>query len=260
MSVDIRNAQVKNLKVGPTIITEGLVSWWNAASVHSYPRTGSIWYDLIKQNHNDGSMVNMSADNFTDDGGGALTFDGTDEYVSIPDDASLNPDSFTLFLWFKPEAISKSNNYLIGKRGKLVNSNAAGWAINISITSTTWSPDNMSLTDGTNSASMSGGLTVPITGWDAISFTYDSVSRLMVLRVLSANLVTVGAVPSGFGSISNSVPLEMLATSYYNRYSVPSTYDACSASIANVAIYNRVLTDGEIDELYTSTRSRFDAE
>ena len=44
MSVDIRNAQVNKLNVGPTIITEGLMASWNAASVHSYPRTGSVWY------------------------------------------------------------------------------------------------------------------------------------------------------------------------------------------------------------------------
>ena len=56
MSVNIKNAHVKNLHIGPRIITNGLVSWWNAASVRSYPRTGSIWYDLIKKNKNDGNI------------------------------------------------------------------------------------------------------------------------------------------------------------------------------------------------------------
>ena len=45
----------------------------------------------------------MSAANFTDDGGGALTFDGTDEYVAIPHDSSIDfgSGSFTVFLWVK---------------------------------------------------------------------------------------------------------------------------------------------------------------
>ena len=53
----------------------------------------------------------MSADNFINDGGGALTFDGSDEYVSIPDDSSLNfgTGSFTVFLWFNPADMINSS-------------------------------------------------------------------------------------------------------------------------------------------------------
>ena len=44
----------------PNDYNRGLMASWNAASVHSYPHTGSVWYDLVK-NQNNGSLVNMSA-------------------------------------------------------------------------------------------------------------------------------------------------------------------------------------------------------
>ena len=70
MTVKIKNAQVNNLHIGPRIISDGLISYWNATSPYSYPRTGSVWYDLVR--NNDGSMVNMNSTNFSEDGGGAL--------------------------------------------------------------------------------------------------------------------------------------------------------------------------------------------
>ena len=93
MAVTINNAEIRNLQVGPTIITDGLVSFWTAASRLSYPRTGSIWYDMIIANRNNGSLINMSGTNFTEDAQGALVFDGTDEYMSVPSDSSLNFDN-----------------------------------------------------------------------------------------------------------------------------------------------------------------------
>ena len=83
MTVTIKNAQIKNAQIGPTVATRGLVSCWNVVSTHSYPRTGSKLYDLIK-NKNNGDMINMNSGNFSDEAGGSLVLDGTNEYVNIP--------------------------------------------------------------------------------------------------------------------------------------------------------------------------------
>ena len=261
MSVDIRNAQVKNLNVGPTIVTEGLLAGWNAASVHSYPRTGSVWYDLGR-NQNNGSLINMSADNFTDDGGGALTFDGTDEYVSIPHDPSIDfgTGSFTVFLWFKPDPTLISSNYVIGKRGTTAGGgNYSGWSINIGVSLSTWSPSNVIIDDGSTTVSSVGTFSIPI-GWVSIAFTYNSVSRLFTFSTVSDSAQgLVGYTPVGFGSIANTVPLEMMGTKYYNHvYDYNNFYEGCQGRVANVVIYDRVLTNDELYENYASTRSRFE--
>ena len=41
--------------------------------------------------------------------GNALTFDGVDDYVEVPDNSSLNSNSFTVEFWFKPEVLQIQN-------------------------------------------------------------------------------------------------------------------------------------------------------
>ena len=264
MSVDIRNAQVKNLQVGPTIITEGLIAWWNAASVHSYPRTGSVWYDLI-QNQNNGSLVNMSAANFTDDGGGALTFDGTDEYVSIPHDSSIDfgSGSFTVFLWVKFDPIMSGAGYLIGKRGVTGSGNYAGWSLLVKeLYGNSWQLNGITMDNGSSTKRIaeyvSGFPRLDV--WTPMSLTYDSVSGTVIFNVPNTiHSVSSGFITPPFGSIANTIPLEMLGTTYLSHVdSSPTVYSPIAASVANVVLYNRALTEEEIFEIYVSTRSRFE--
>ena len=264
MSVDIRNAQVKNLKVGPTIITEGLMSWWNAASVHSYPRTGSVWYDLV-QNRNNGSLVNMSADNFTDDGGGALVFDGTDEYVSIPHDSSIDfgSGSFTVSLWVKFDTTMTGEGYLIGKRGITTSGNYAGWSLLVKVLyGTIWQLNGIVMANGSLPSTIPNYVTgfTPFDVWTPMSLIYDSESGEVKFSVTNTdNSVSSTAITPPFGSIANSVPLEMLGTTYLNSSDrSPTVYSPIAASVANVVLYNRALTEEEIFEIYVSTRSRFE--
>ena len=264
MSVDIRNAQVKNLKVGPTIITEGLMSWWNAASVHSYPRTGSVWYDLV-QNRNNGSLVNMSSDNFTDDGGGALVFDGTDEYVSIPHDSSIDfgSGSFTVSLWVKFDPTMTGEGYLIGKRGITTSGNYAGWSLLVKVLyGTIWQLNGIVMANGSLTSTIPNYVTgfTPFDVWTPMSLIYDSESGEVKFSVTNTdNSVTSTAITPPFGSIANSVPLEMLGTTYLNSSDrSPTVYSPIAASVANVVLYNRALTDDEIVANYSSTRGRFE--
>ena len=264
MSVDIRNAQVNKLNVGPTIITEGLMASWNAASVHSYPRTGSVWYDLVK-NQNNGSLVNMSADNFTDDGRGALTFDGTDEYMSIPHDPSIDfgSGSFTVFLWVKFDPIMSGAGYLIGKRGVTGSGNYAGWSLNVTATyGDSWQLNGIIMDNGSSTTRIAeyvGGFP-QIDVWTPMSLTYDSVSGTVIFNVPNTiHGVSSGAITPPFGSVANTIPLEMLGTKYFNHVdSSPIVYNPIAASVANVVLYNRALTEEEIFEIYVSTRSRFE--
>ena len=222
MSVDIRNAQVKNLKVGPTIITEGLMSWWNAASVHSYPRTGSVWYDLV-QNRNNGSLINMSADNFTDDGGGALAFDGTNEYVSIPHDPSIDfgSGSFTVFLWVKFDPIMSGAGYLIGKRGVTGSGNYAGWSLLVKeLYGNSWQLNGITMDNGSSTKRIAEYVSgfPQLDVWTPMSLTYDSDSGFVTFTIPDTDhSVSSSAITPPFGSIANSVPVEILGTSYLNN-------------------------------------------
>jgi len=83
----------------PQIVTDGLVFLTDAKFLASYPTTQSTWYDLSGQGSN-GSLINGP----TFDPNGWLTFDGIDDYISIPNAYSFttgNGTDYTFEIWFK---------------------------------------------------------------------------------------------------------------------------------------------------------------
>ena len=65
------------------VVTDGLISCWDAGNRKSYPGTGDTWYDVV--NGNNGTLENMSAAyGFYSEKGGIIRFDGGDDYVACP--------------------------------------------------------------------------------------------------------------------------------------------------------------------------------
>ena len=93
------------ISYNPRIVTDGLVFCVDAANRRSYPRAGTVWTDLATSKVN-GTLTNMT-DNFSTDGVGTLTFDGTDEHVNFGDNFSFldDPDAneFTITSWINGE-------------------------------------------------------------------------------------------------------------------------------------------------------------
>ena len=217
MTVIINNAQVRNLNIGPTIPTEGLISYWNAASPYSYPRTGSVWYDLVR--NNDGSMVNMTSGNFSEDIQGHFVLDGTDDYISVPTNESLDPASgaFTITAWVNPDvsAMSAGVPYLlINKRGAGPQGFYAGWEINVAkdVASNKWGFVETGLDDGTGVATRGNGSTIHDPSWTHVAATYtaDRTSFYVneFITYVNSNADLSLTVPTGINSLSNTIPLD----------------------------------------------------
>ena len=62
----------------PPIVTNGLVLHLDAANRMSYPGSGTTWFD-ISNNNRSGSLINGPT--FTNEVGGAFTFDGVNDYL-----------------------------------------------------------------------------------------------------------------------------------------------------------------------------------
>jgi hypothetical protein len=78
------------------IVQSGLVLNLDAGVSSSYPGSGTTWTDL-SGNGNNGTLVNGVG--YSGNNGGSLSFDGVDDYVSLP---SINTNSnFTLNFWTK---------------------------------------------------------------------------------------------------------------------------------------------------------------
>lgn len=90
-------------KTNPIVATN-LVLNLDAGNSSSYPGSGTTWFD-ISGNSNNGTLTNGST--FNSANGGSIVFDGTNDYVNIPNATSLNPvNNFTLSCWVNVTSLS----------------------------------------------------------------------------------------------------------------------------------------------------------
>jgi hypothetical protein len=82
------------------IVKDGLVLWLDANDKTSYSGTGTAWTNLTGNSNNNAVLVNGPT--FTGNNGGAVVFDGTNDYAYIPatNNLSFNSSSFTYSLTF----------------------------------------------------------------------------------------------------------------------------------------------------------------
>ena len=79
----------------PRIVTDGLVLCLDAGNVKSYPGSGTTWNDL-SGNGNNGTIDNSVT--YTPNNGGGLSFDGTDEIVLLPKIITTNDFTVCQFI------------------------------------------------------------------------------------------------------------------------------------------------------------------
>ena len=104
---------------GPHIATDGLVLYLDAANIKSYPGSGTTWSDL-SGNNNSGTLTNGPT--FSTGSLGSIVFDGTDDYLNIPDSTAMQVgDVFTINAWIFPTNLNARYGVFSTRRG-----NAAG--------------------------------------------------------------------------------------------------------------------------------------
>lgn len=84
----------------PRIVTDGLVLYYDVANPRSYPGFGTTIYDLSRNGYN-GTLNNGVSYNTTN--GGALVFDGTDDYVQFAPNF-YGPNIQTVCFWGRQSA------------------------------------------------------------------------------------------------------------------------------------------------------------
>ena len=91
----------------PPIVTNGLVLNLDAANSLSYTSGSTTWYDL-SGNNTSGSLVNGPT--FSSANGGGIIFDGSNDYVSTTQ--SLTSLSFSYEAFLMPTSASKDQMYI----------------------------------------------------------------------------------------------------------------------------------------------------
>jgi hypothetical protein len=221
------------LSRGPKIVTSGLVLALDAADKNSYSGTGTNWQDLSGMTNN-GTLTNGPT--FSGTNGGCIVFDGIDDYVNIPYNAStisFPTNNATICVWFKTSTVGDGYGALVTQRS----SSDSGFQ--------TYTFSNKFYADGGGTA---GVTSIASTTVGIINFgcaVYDRTNSLLKLYI---NGVFDNQV-SYTGEIQDTYPIR-LGNSAFGDGPYPG-------NIYTVSVYNRVLTATEILQNYNATKSRF---
>lgn len=92
----------------PSVVTDGMALYFDAASAMSYSGSGSSWNDLSGRG-NHGTLVNGPTFN-ANTNKGAFTFDGTNDYIdfSVPDVGTI----LTIEMWVRAKSFSSNGMFL----------------------------------------------------------------------------------------------------------------------------------------------------
>ena len=213
--------------VGPDIVQNGLVAVFDAGSTRSYPGTGTVWYNLI-------GTVNgtLSASSIGTTTAGTMTFDGVDDSIDIPL-ASLAGSNFTVIgVTQRTNAASgriisgKNNNWLLGQWSSYMRQYfPSGWVTGAGASPAANTTDDLQTHIWCGTGDISA---------DTYKFRDDNVEY-------TTNTTAGSQGPNGF---------------VLGKYASENSEYAIG-TITVLLVYNRVLTDAEINQNFNAQRTRF---
>jgi hypothetical protein len=215
-------------------LTDGLVGMWSfdGPSIDWSSNTAAD----VSSNSNDGTIINMSTSSAPQPGviGQALKFDGSDDYVEVPDSNSLSQDStISVSLWMKGKNVNSNEwNRLIEK---VDSSKNEGWGLQRHQTDSYY--DLRVDTSASSNQDTVVTDTVLDNQWHHLLFVLDNGEALMYQ---DGEKVDADSYSEGNGIANNSQLL--IANSVEDRF-FPGKID-------QVRIYDRALSEAEIKRLY----------
>jgi hypothetical protein len=209
--------------------TNGLVGYWKLDD-----GSGTSALDS-SANNNTGTLVNSptwAAGYYN----GALTFNGTTQYVSIPSSANYDSTTGTWAGWFKTAQTPASSFLIMGRHDASASENG--------ITVVLLSSGALFATIKTNNVTsvmdISGGSGLNDGKWHHWAFTFNGTSPAsLYLDGVQVNTVTPN---SSWSFNSQSVRLGIPMDSYWGDF---------SGSLDDIRIYNRVLSAAEVATLHS---------
>jgi hypothetical protein len=223
--------------MGPAkMVTDGLVLHLDAGNTKSYPGSGTVWTDL-SQTAITGSLTNGPT--FSSVNGGSLVFDGTNDYVILP---NITTNNFTLECWIRTTVTSLTGTDAYQGNGIIWSDIAFDnndFVLAILNNKPSWFTGN----PGT---SINGTTVINNGNWYHITATKDGINGIKSLFV-NGILEITGSTNS---NILNANPNIVIGGN-----TLDSRY--LNGSVSQVKIYNRALSANEVFQNYEATRERF---
>ena len=213
--------------VGPRIIRDELVAYYDATNPKSYSGFGNTVYDLSGNGRN-GTLTNGVA--YSSNNRGYFIFDGTNDYIdcsSIPSTFWVD-NSWSVAIWINFDRVDVGDQGLIGTNGSLclIERSATAYL-------GLWGNDSNSVT------------TLKTNTWYHVVFCYNNLNylqRIFINGVIDRSTTGAKSNLNGTGT---------------NIGRVPFAFGYFKGEIASAQFYNRNLSADEIRSLYLSTVQKY---
>jgi hypothetical protein len=232
------------------IVKDGLMLYLDAANTKSYPGSGTIWLDLSKNNNN-GNLINGPT--FSNNNYGRINFDGVNDGVNLGSSSSLQfSTKMSICVVVRQNSFSSTGlrlNTIVGRWGNNTNSFAHNYYLHYN------SAGRLSFSFKENATTnyLTSSLNfIPILGQIYyITLTYDTTQ--------SKKFYINGVLNNSY--FSDQITNQVMTTSVNTLVSVSSNLNE-SAFYSNnniylLKIYNRALTENEVQENFNSVKQRF---
>ena len=248
----------------PTIVTKDLVLWLDAGNNSSYINSSNYydcgygcqyyssdpgctncntqWKDM-SGNGADGTLVNGTAISYNGGGGGAMLFDGVNDYVTISSFANKPSSQITCEAWIYPTKPSVGTGTIRGGAVSCTNSMYLGIIDSVDGGSTFamhWANQT------SNSRLYNWNGSIPNNQWSYLAGTYDGSTMKAYLNgveIYSAS--QTGTIPDGTYVVGTYGGALTDGVHNFNGH------------IGIARIYNRGLTEAELLQNYNNGRTRF---
>lgn len=228
---------------GPNIVKDGLALYLDAGSPNSYfpLNAGTTWKDM-SGNGNNGTLINGPT--FNSSNGGSIVFDGVNDYVNLGTSINFSnyTNGFTIGFWVKVLNTTQTNRYLFSKRNSAGTDNQ--FSVVYGYVGNTFELYGGASGGASQNIRTNSQILVADTNWHFLYYTIGT--------------TTTGYLDS-IVKFTNTYP-SLTFTSSTNDNLI-STFNAFgfygNLSLANMVLYNRILSAQEIQQNFNATRSRF---
>lgn len=224
-----------SVNAGPDTIESGLVFTLDAANSKSYPGSGTTWTD-ISGGGNVGTLA--GGPTFSTTLGGIISFDGSNDIVTIPNNVSLDTQTPTVEVWVRTNSTTQSGfwfekgavntQYSLFQEGPYIQ-----WRMYIG---------------GITQLTTTTAIVMNTSNWYQIVGTFTTGSRKLYINGVLVNSDTqTGTIATDTRGMSIGA---YGGTSGTNGYFY-------NGSLAICRVYNRVLSAAEIIQNFNALRGRF---
>jgi len=219
MTVDVKEIQVEHTSASSPLATPFV----------SYQRQ---WKD--RAGSNNGTLVNMNdQSNFSSEGRGSLIFDGSSDYISLPNDLGYSTNSVSVFGWYKINGNPANSYHVI----------CGDSALELSIHSSATYLRNGVVTTNGRFVSNNGNQNLNDGNYHYYGFTFNGSTKTAYIDSVAVGTQSVtGTLTTSFGVRK----IGAFSGGYYANGNVPS-----------YKVYNKVLTSVEVLQNYNATKGRF---